>query len=935
MRWYLVLISLIFSIDLFAKDYPDFDEGRPTIFILRGVMVNGYGLDSPLYEDQVKLINSLVESEKFNLAFYGDKPQGFDQKLEKAFGKEIVSKNFHTWEDSSSPHKAKMQKDLDNGEMFVVDSAQSEHVFYKIVDRYHNKAQDLPFEDSGIDPYRNVPESQSILFELGANAFADDFDMKELTPKIYYTPWPICKLGEVEMRIAVCISIVEKEYKWIDPENKICGTFEKGMSGKEKALEKVHYLMCEPERVRNFEGHLGLSVVPSCLNAKNCLEKVSGDILTELTGAFLEISLFDRVQDQRDKVYKDEGDEYTEELDKLDAELKEFKRLCEDAYLEQWLPTFLKDSDKKEAYQNALNKIETNLAQYLGPHLDAENVDDARERAFHAYNQCIFHTVEQGVDSLFPSFKNCEYIAFSEAMLVLGENLAAGDSHHLSSLKFEMEGVCPLGKSAKLDFNNANSEHFNLSYDSKRCFDALKKESERVKRREQFLGLDSKSRMMANNTREEERFFSEYMDECLIRIKDDSNKEEKCQKESYIKVKGRSLYLKLTKKGVDYKDEKGQLRRSDRIRDDFIRAFLDDESHIKCYEEKLSQECEEKAFALLKRADPTSMFRPSSTKLAREALREDLKPLVKDLSRDISVFHWGSEDLTGISPNEPTPLSSPKALGYVMLREYMFHTGPFLDKRVADAGATMAGRGFYAAADPNVTTDYGTTLYQIDLDKGLTFLDLREGFTNGEIPISKDTIRKLQSAGCDVDPYAEKAESRVKRRSNSNHLKERRSKPKEVEPRAHDFVYDGYKDDTYLVSKAAFEKIPACHKVFSSVVGDLDLNFLAYNYDMMTPKFCDNTRRNPAAFVMIDVPIMGHVTTFNQAAVDEVLKNHREKGTPIPSRYKRLLQINEGAFATGDFEDTDDDEVVEYWKDRIFTCDATISEDQVQNKERY
>jgi hypothetical protein len=72
----------------------------------------------------------------------------------------------------------------------------------------------------------------------------------------------------------------------------------------------------------------------------------------------------------------------------------------------------------------------------------------------------------------------------------------------------------------------------------------------------------------------------------------------------------------------------------------------------------------------------------------------------------------------------------------------------------------------------------------------------------------------------------------------------------------------------------------------------------------------------------------GRVNQFNQESITQALKDYHDKGTPIPEEIKRIMQITEGTFkGAKEFnENTPDEEIMEYWKERLFHCDGLKEE---------
>lgn len=101
------------------------------------------------------------------------------------------------------------------------------------------------------------------------------------------------------------------------------------------------------------------------------------------------------------------------------------------------------------------------------------------------------------------------------------------------------------------------------------------------------------------------------------------------------------------------------------------------------------------------------------------ALKTDLAKLKKTLSRDIKVYHWFNSSNRTINRLRPSDPYFSGALDYYSKR--FFQIG---DKH-------EVGEGFYAALDPQVSTEFGDTLIEVEIQRGTSFLDIRAGHRFG------------------------------------------------------------------------------------------------------------------------------------------------------------------------------------------------------------
>lgn len=503
----------------------------------------------------------------------------------------------------------------------------------------------------------------------------------------------------------------------------------------------------------------------------------------------------------------------------------------------------------------------------------------------------------------------CQRNRFFEALSDVGDRLT-DDKGLLENIFQSLEGICP---NERIDFSDnvlkKEIKSFNFEYDAGRCFSEL---SERIKKGDLItLGSELNRFMLVNGDLDPtyKNLGEKYYNSCL---NVERALEETCLKEATQKGKAEILYKVLVDSGAAPPSGELTIERSERAMNLFVNRVVSDPAIWKCLEQAGNE------------AEAVSSCRGMATKhferqkyivrrgqkifdraaIATDALREDLSGLVTELDREISVFHWAESGiLNGLSNDGPAPLNSVRANYYLRLRSSMFHTGPLLDTLVPDSdNGTNAGRGLYAAVDPNSTSRYGEALFEIRLPEGSRYLDLREKGSSGAIPLSRDTIKKLADAGCDLSK-----DFGLSQEADYTQIR--------VGQRIH-------------IEKMAFEKEGRCHHIFSDVIRNLGVNFLSYGYDMELPQFCDQANQRGSAFVMIDIDVSGMTTQYNKLTIMAAIKANKENGTPIPEEIKKIMQIITHPLK-GHREvnpNTSDTEVISYWKDRIFLCNGLKDE---------
>jgi hypothetical protein len=127
-------------------------------------------------------------------------------------------------------------------------------------------------------------------------------------------------------------------------------------------------------------------------------------------------------------------------------------------------------------------------------------------------------------------------------------------------------------------------------------------------------------------------------------------------------------------------------------------------------------------------------------------LKEALKPIVRVLDRDITVYHWTSRSGLGLPETGPFTVKPENILGYARGVAHNFEG--------EDNSGSAAGPGLYAALDPVVTQGYGGAhwaLLAISLVKGTRYLDFH--FTT-QFPASHSLDTYLETHGCQKEMEA-------------------------------------------------------------------------------------------------------------------------------------------------------------------------------------
>lgn len=924
-------LSLLGSVK--AIDDDRYKEERPTVFYNAGMFFKDR--DNPeagLSDKGKEFLISVMDSEKFNVILIDPEVSynaiipislngsPFNDVIQKELASHPKVQNIMPYENLKWQNLQKLKEVTSSPNSLIKNSNyyDIDKVFYELVDLYHNPSEE-GFSKGGADPLKKDPDLLELLFKLGGDAFAEDFDLNSLKPVVSFkTIPPTCVVSTVTLVLKTCLKHLTTEYKWIKESTKECGVFEEGTN---RPLQKVHSFLCEPKYIMDFEQYVQEKIISPCEGSFSCLESFLNEEAGELVDFFHEILLKEKVTNLRKKVYSDEDFAYTAEVDNIASELNDFRFLCDSKLQEKYLDGYFKNHPESLTLYNQANDLTTrSLSKGLSEFLSDDQITEVIDSGQVGLNKCLRDELEHhyknnlfGINGLENSFENylnfCQRNRFFEALSKLGGELTENEDL-LRRILGSLNGACP---DQKVNFNDRdlrNSIHsFNFEYDANRCFSEL---SRKVNEGELIDSEPILTEFMTLNGGMDatyKKLGKKYYDKCM---KEGGSNQTECLEEGIKKGKAEILYNSLIDSGVNSKNESLDIERSESAMNLFVSRAVGDSGIWDCFEKssergRSAQECRVLAFRHLepqKYEQRRGQTIVPKMEIATAALHDDLAGMVTELDREISVFHWGENGiLNGFSEDEPAALNSTRANNYLRLRSSMFHTGPFWDMLVPGSdNGTNAGRGLYAAVDPNSTNHFGDTLFEIRLPEGSRYLDLREKYSQGSIPLSHDTVKKLEEAGCDL--YTKSGFSRESEYVKMNYGKR------------------------VQIDKAAFEKEGKCHQIFSKVIADLNVNFLSYGYDMVLPSFCDQAKQRGAAFVMIDIDISGQTTQYNRLTIEEAIKANKDNGTPIPEEIKRIMQVAQHPFS-GHEEvnpDTSDTEIINYWKERIFLCDGLKSE---------
>ncbi|MEC7277857.1 MAG: hypothetical protein VXV96_16155 [Bdellovibrionota bacterium] len=913
-----------------AKIDPD---KRTIIFTRRSLNSAGTYDKTELSEEAKNVISSIAKSGEFNLVFrgYWGNHGEFEEVIHKyldSIGEAGKAIYYDFVPKKDKPILVDIYKG-DSAYVFDRDIKDLGIDYYHVIDKFHSSQGDISnFRHGGKNPLGNMLFAQRKVTEVGVEAFNEGFSFYEYGPKINYKKTPVeCefKFDNDKVRafdLEVCLKNIDTTYSWINEKNKECGLF--GLN-KLIPLRKVNYLFCEPPHIQDFQRYLENNVIEFCEDAISCMDRFINDEVTSLVNSFYSLMIHERIQKERLELTKDEDHLYTKNIDKIIYDLKAFNASCENTFLQKWISDFfVNNPEYKDQYENLISKEHDIYVSNLSPLLSQEATKSLVDESYRGFIECIKNRVNsEATYSYEEALKECSYfrmIVTTEGLIKEYSNESGDYLEFKEFVEKKIDGICPIRSHS--DHSDRINYRFESSFDAKRCFKAISEYrrdfdtrslfSEDIKeyaKSIQNLSIDKMELLQA---------YKEHRKDCEI----GSVGESECRSTSINKALAELVFYKMTKNGIEYDSEEDNFRRNSDAKDNFIWSVLKDEDFVHCM--RSNSDCLKVASKYLDR-ERQGLFSRSAITIAQEALFDDLEGMVKEIDREISVFHWGTDDLSGFDKDAPVPLNSIRGYSYLKLRERMFHTGPLLDRIVPDPGTgTMAGRGLYAALDPNVTSDFGDTLFEIRIPKNSKFLDLREKRTEGKIPISTDTMRKLSTAGCIIDSrYIENYAQQERNSKNMNQV--------ESVKEQYLTTNDG---EVFLIDKALFEKYTECKTVFSAVIERLDINFLSYDYDSEMPYFCDETKDSAAAFVIVNTKLMGHTKQYNKASISRAIRRYEENGIPMPAEIERILQIGRHSLSISDDDEDSRNlasrrKAIEYWKDRIFQCNGLRKPDRV------
>jgi len=927
------LIIVLFSLFLasnWALDDERYDAKKPTFFLNAGLLLKDLNdPESGFTSKGEEFLETIISSKKFNIiltdAPWPDplrKPISLNGSVFMDMLREKSSVDVSSvmvYENKADYDRRGLAKIL-NGSNFYDEGRKPDDldtVFYQLADLLHHPSgKENDFSNGGIDPLKGNPKLKNLFFRLGKKVFEDDFDFSKLTPDFNFSVLPRkCTIQGVPVDIELCKELISVEYRWVK-EGKECGLFE---IGAQQWIELVNLNYCKADYLIEFEDKLQSQVLSHCAESMSCLNKVMNDESLSLVDTFHELLLKSRIDSLRTKVTSDESYQYEEDLTQLKRELDQFRLQCETendfSFIKENLDP---DGEGMELYQKGLADLEKGFLIHSKDSFSEEEKREAYAQSIGILNKCLREELQNSNENqrygsrVLPEnekwiIKMCQYNQFN---FLLSETAKkeAGEKYYLSL--DNLTGICPTKEVRKLSRQDIPSlRSFNINYDSQRCFDAVIDNSQNIEK----FSLYQEMRRFSNNIGVRDPSYVKLAEENFKKcLNDGEGSREECERISLLRAKGEVIYNNLLDNKEYGSNETIRLSRQEGEKERFIKSFIENTKVTTCFSDYSNKadfykKCKDLASTLLVVQEPIKRRGReviNTSKMAQDALVDDLDEIVVELDREISVFHWGEAGLlNGAKADQPIPVQSRRSRGYLNLRQKMFHVGPVGNFFVPGSdNGTNAGRGLYAAADPNSTSQFGDTLFEIKVPEGEKYLDLRRKGSNGGIPLSKDTLQKLSDAGCNVGDHA------------------RYSYEQEVGR--------GHHTDRVLIDKAVFESKGACHRLFSRAINELDVGLLSYGYEMDVNRICDSKTRSRGAFVFIDMNFRGRVNQFNQESITHALKEFNDKGTPIPEEIKRIMQITERTFrGASEFNrNTSDEEIMEYWKERLFHCDGLKEE---------
>jgi len=924
-------LLIVFLLGFSGASAADLNRDKVAVIISGANLIDHAKKPPGLKEGSIELVKALVQSGKYNVTlldreFYGSgiNYNAIKNRLRKMTGD---SGDLYAYEELSSSDQSSFGYSID----YYMSSDSPNAMFADIVRKEMDPDEEKLFMSRG----RGITLDglEDIILNLGAVALKDGFKTGQLSYAFNHAKNPVsCEItvgGDIyETEASSCFNNVEMEYRWIDQKARLCGHFDKEQ---DQLIKEVAALLCEPQHVQDFENYFQARIISPCETSGACLSGISGSSLQKLSDNFLAIMVESKVQNLREKAYADASFEYKAEFSQLLDEIAAFSLLCEKEGIDAMVLAKL-TQDELPLYQARVQEINDALAKSFSDLLTSSELDLLRDNAAYYYKKCVLTKKEQSERNSTQGgfFEECEKQSLPKTLNEALDSLVTEEGSRGDEIKqFVRDSLsthCKMSKAgaekySSYGYGRGRADSFDYRYDLKRCTDGMR---DLTRNWQAYLNSDEGD--LRNFSRAVSHLFPASRSTSILRsrtqdclealsprYKDDEASIEKCREDALVSTRAQVFVESIT-----LSRELGPVRRDASVLSDVFSLARRNDSIKKClFEQASSREinkCVDVIRSEVVAKVPTGFFSGDSGSAAA-ALHDDLEIITKSLSREISVFHWASDELTKNNVEEPIPLSSWNTYQYAVGREYMFHVGPFLNSRVPSAGMTVAGRGLYAATDPNSTSDYGETLFEIRIPQESRFLDLREADGRG-IPISRDTYEKMIAEGCDFKSHSISTQTEMT--------------PRDALSRTGSSQAGFYA----TVDKTLFEQDGACHKIFSDAMSRLDVNFLAYSYGATNPSFCDEGASDrPAAFVMIDNRMRGNVRSYNRAQIDKALKDNEEKGTAIPGDITRLLQLNNGLYRTGDDsarEQTSSDAVA-HWKSRLFNCDQMIVEDQVNS----
>lgn len=322
----------------------------------------------------------------------------------------------------------------------------------------------------------------------------------------------------------------------------------------------------------------------------------------------------------------------------------------------------------------------------------------------------------------------------------------------------------------------------------------------------------------------------------------------------------------------------------------------------------------------------------ANDQIAKTLLKADLATFTRPLNRDIYVYsHRNAAQL------DVDNLESPEKEAINGLKEYQE-----LAKEHQRFDRGMVGQGLYASSDPFTSATYGKfnnliqlsnwVMSRIKIPSKTNILDLRMPGGGWEIPLSEATISALKEhcpslknnhsaiQADKVDPENYPI-NRVWKGTISSH------------------VVDGKR--WFFTPKAILTKDKNCHKLFSDILKELNVDTIAYKWGGHSPSECEGKRANQeTAFVLVNNKLNeGNIDIFTKnppqgEAKSEARKIHymveRHYRTGIPS--KRWSNFSSNKVRWDEYEDEEiglkeDVALSQYMQETKFGCGKKYEEE--------